>query len=307
MHIEEIITHPGSAHKDELLACALLLVEHPVPIYRRDPSEDDLANPLTCVIDSGGRHEPYRNNYDHHQFDPKAKPSCSVSLIFEALGLYEDALKFLDWVEPIEWFDCRGPGNTAEWLGVDRRALSRLNSPLDGAMLRAFAKVEQLVPGDFLWETLRMVGQDILGFVRGLRRQLCYLAEHTEVWEVEQGEDLFKVLYLPRGDNLPDEPTLGMGRFIEEHPCGREIVATVYPDRRSSGYGLARYRDNYRVDFRRLDDSHDVHFTHSSGFLAKTTATCPDRLRRLLQSAWVGQPKVVTSHKIDEARSNYGS
>jgi hypothetical protein len=307
MKIDAIITHPGSAHKDELLACALLLVEHPVAIYRRDASAEDLNNPHICVIDTGGRHDPSHNNYDHHQFHPKSKPSCSVSLIFEALGLYEDALKFLDWVEPVEWFDCRGPGHTAEWLGVDRRALSRLNSPLDGAVLRAFSKSSELLPGNFLWETLRMIGEDILGFVRGLRRQLCYLAEHTEVWEIEQDGNVFKILFLPRGENLPEEPTLGIGRFIEEHSNGREIIATVYPDRRSGGYGLARYRDNYQVDFRRLEDAHDVHFTHASGFLAKTTAVDPCRLRELLQAAWVGRAGAAAFYKNTSAKNSHVS
>jgi len=36
-------THPGSAHKDELLACSVLLALHPVPIGRREPTPADLA------------------------------------------------------------------------------------------------------------------------------------------------------------------------------------------------------------------------------------------------------------------------
>ena len=40
-----ILTHPGSAHKDELLACSVLLALHPVPIVRREPTPADLASP----------------------------------------------------------------------------------------------------------------------------------------------------------------------------------------------------------------------------------------------------------------------
>ena len=43
--IEKIITHPGGAHKDEFLACAVLLAEHDVPVFRQDPTEEDLLNP----------------------------------------------------------------------------------------------------------------------------------------------------------------------------------------------------------------------------------------------------------------------
>ena len=49
--IEKIITHPGGAHKDEFLACAVLLAEHDVPVFRQDPTEEELLNPTTAVID----------------------------------------------------------------------------------------------------------------------------------------------------------------------------------------------------------------------------------------------------------------
>ena len=41
-----ILTHPGSAHKDEFLACCVLLAEaaSPVPIHRREPTDADLAD-----------------------------------------------------------------------------------------------------------------------------------------------------------------------------------------------------------------------------------------------------------------------
>ena len=41
-----IVTHPGGAHKDEFLACCVLLAEHAVPLFRREPSEADLADAL---------------------------------------------------------------------------------------------------------------------------------------------------------------------------------------------------------------------------------------------------------------------
>ena len=56
----------------------------------------------------------------------------------EDLGLYQDALQFCDWLETAEWFDSRGPKKTGEWLGVPRRAISQLNSPIDMTLLRRF-------------------------------------------------------------------------------------------------------------------------------------------------------------------------
>ncbi|RYD47768.1 MAG: hypothetical protein EOP83_27525, partial [Verrucomicrobiaceae bacterium] len=72
--IERIVTHPGGAHKDELLACSLLAAVHGVEILRREPTEADLADPATAVVDVGGQHDPALNNFDHHQFPADHPP-----------------------------------------------------------------------------------------------------------------------------------------------------------------------------------------------------------------------------------------
>ena len=61
-----------------------------------------------------------------------------------------------------------------------------------------------------------------------------------------------------------------------------EIVATVVPDRRSAGYGLARFQDHPRLDFSRLAQAPGVHFAHARGFVAKSSLTAPTDLRALL-------------------------
>lgn len=64
--------------------------------------------------------------------------------MLQELGLYEDARRFCEWLEPTEWFDCRGPFATAQWLGVDREVLNKLNSPVDVTLLQRFALAQQL-------------------------------------------------------------------------------------------------------------------------------------------------------------------
>ena len=90
-----IVTHPGSAHKDDFLACCILAHLHSVPIERRDPTEDDLADGEVAVVDVGGSHEPANNNFDHHQFPKDHPPLCALSLVLQHIGLYDDALMFL--------------------------------------------------------------------------------------------------------------------------------------------------------------------------------------------------------------------
>lgn len=282
-----ILTHPGGAHKDEFLACCVLLADsaEPVAIERREPTERDLADARIAVVDVGHRHEPERSNFDHHQFPRDGVPTCALSLVLRHLGLYEDARAFCDWLEPAEWFDCRGPNETARWLGVERDMVNKLYSPVDGSLLRRFAAAQRVEPGDPLGEVMRWVGADLLEFVRGLRARLGFLAATAERWTLADGLD---VVFVPRTEPLPDEPAAGLDRHIMSLPEPGSVVAHVTPDRRGAGYGLSRHRDDARVDFSRIAGEPDVHFAHARGFVAKTSATDPGRLRALLELARVG-------------------
>jgi hypothetical protein len=286
MTFSQILTHPGGSHKDEFLACCLLLAEHPVTIVRREPTPEDLANPSIAVVDVGHEHAPERGNFDHHQFPKDHPPMCALSLVLQHLGVYEDALKFCDWLEPAEWFDTRGPLETARWLGVARETLFKLNSPIDTTLLRRFATVSELQPGEPLWEVMRWIGVDLLDYLKNLRERLNFIGEVGEFWEIEAATGSFKVLFLPRTDPLPDEPSAGLARFIESRPESGDVVGLVYPDRRGAGFGMSRHNDHPGLDFTRIQDCEDVHFAHARGFVAKTSAADPDRLRALLKQSW---------------------
>lgn len=278
MALSLILTHPGGSHKDELLACSLLAAVHRVPIVRREPTEADLADPSIAVVDVGGEHAPERNNFDHHQFPADHPPICALSLVLQHLGVYEDARQFCEWLEPAEWFDTRGPNVTAKWLGVDRNAMSRLSSPIDITFLRRFAKAKRLEPGEPLWEILSYVGEDLLEYLRDLRSRLNFIAETAEVWSIDDHE----VLFLPRTEPMPDEPSFGIGRYLESVGKNSTVAALIYPDRRGSGYGLSRHNDHPGYDFTRIEKEPDVHFAHARGFVAKTSASEISRVKELL-------------------------
>ena len=288
-----ILTHPGSAHKDEFLACCVLLASSPGPIVRREPTDADLADPAIAVVDVGHRHEPALNNFDHHQLPDDAAPTCALSLVLQHLGLYPDARAFCDWLEPAEWFDCRGPNATAKWLGVDRPVINQLSSPIDVTLLRRFAAATRHQAGEPLWEIMRLVGTDLLDYLRTLRARLTFIGQHAEVWSLDglalsaENDQVPAVIFLPRTDPLPEDPSAGLDRYIQEQGLNDRVVATIAPDRRSGGYGLSRHRDHPRLDFTRIKAEPDVHFAHLRGFVAKTSATDPQRLRQLLKLAAV--------------------
>lgn len=289
MSIRLIITHPGGAHKDDFLACSLMVSVHGVPIVRRDPSEQELDDPSVCIIDVGGRHEPEKNNFDHHQFPRDHKPTCALSLILQHLGMYEDAQMFCDWLEPAEWFDCRGPQKTAEWLGVPREVVGKLNSPIDISMLRRFAKLtpdSELHAGDPIYELMCYIGGDLLEYLKSVRSKLDSISAHVERWQVTSGGECFDVLFLPRTESAMDDASGSLARYIMVNELHEQIAAIAYPDSRGEGFGLARFNDHPRIDFTRVESAGDVHFAHNSGFLCKTSATELERLKEILSHAW---------------------
>ncbi len=282
IEIQHIITHPGGAHKDELLACAVLLHFHPVEILRRDPAQNELEDPRIVVIDIGHEHAPEKSNFDHHQFPKDHVPTCSLSLVLQHVGLYEDARRFCDWMETLEWFDSKGAISTAKWLGTSFENLRKLNSPIDVSLLRWFAASEVHKPGEPVWELLRKTGSDLVQYLQNMHQRMEFIATHSEVWELPvQGKssDRLRLLFLPRTTPLPEDPSLGLSLYMDCHQP--KLQALIYPDRRGEGYGLSRYHDNPNFDFSKISDEPEVHFAHARGFLAKTSATAKSRLLEL--------------------------
>ena len=285
--IKTIITHPGGAHKDDFLACSVLLSNHPVSIFRRDPTEQELEDPEVAVVDIGHQHDPQLNNFDHHQLPRDHEPTCALSLVLQKFEIYEDTKEFCSWLETTEWFDCRGPHDTAEWLGVDREAMAKLNSPLDVTMFQAFAKQKEHHPGEPVWEVMKMMGTDLVQYVTGLRGRINQVAKIEEFWDLGQGEDMMKVAFVPRTEPEVEEASGGLAWRIKELGLEEEVVAMVYPDSRGGGYGMRRYDDNLALDFSQLSEQPDVHFTHNRGFIAKTSTTEVSRLKELVLLAKV--------------------
>ncbi len=283
--IDYIITHSGGAHKDDFLACSLLLHYWPVAIHRRNPTDDELENPRVCVVDIGHRHEPEKMNFDHHQFSNTHPPTCALSLVLQHHDLYQDAKKFCDWLEPAEFFDCLGGRETARRLGAPSRVVNQLASPIDIALLKRFGQSKRLEPAAPIWQVMKIVGDELVEYVTSLRARLAYIKTHAELWPVTGDGRDFRVLFMPRTDPLPSEPSAGLERFIQSLDDHANVIGMIYPDRRGSGYGLSRYNDDQRLDFTRLLSCADVHFAHKRGFVAKTTAQDPQRLKELMQGA----------------------
>ncbi|WP_417744703.1 MYG1 family protein [Rosistilla oblonga] len=287
MAIQLIVTHPGGAHKDDFLACSLLAHLHGVPIQRREPTEEDLADRTICVVDVGEVHDPEQNNFDHHQFPRNAPPLCALSLVLQNMGLYDDALSFCAWLRPAEWLDTLGPNEAAKLMGIPRAALGALNSPLDITLLNRFASQTELRPESPVYQVMCMVGEDIVNYLQSLRQRLDYLKEHAQYWTIESDGESIQALFLEKSDTLANDPSFGVYAFIESEGKQDAIQAMVTPDRRGEGYGLSRYNDSQRLDFSQIETHEEVRFAHKRGFVAKVTTNDPTRLKELLKDAIV--------------------
>lgn len=282
-----IITHPGSAHKDDFLACSVLLAKYPVAIERRDPTEEEIATPDISVVDVGQHHQPESGNFDHHQFPRDHVPTCSLSLVLQHFGLYDDARRFCDWLEPAEWFDCRGAIDTAKYLGVERNIINKLNSPIDVSLLRAFAKESRIEPESPLWQMMQLIGSNLVDYITSMQDQLDFLRSHVTSWDITHGESEYKILFIEKTDDLPENSRSGIGFYIDEMGWRENVIGVAYPDSRGEGYGISRFEDHQPLDFTQVRDEADVHFAHARGFLAKTSSNDPKRLKALVQASLV--------------------
>jgi len=285
--IKKIITHPGGAHKDEFLACCVLLANDSVSILRQEATDQELKDPQVVVVDVGHRHEPQLNNFDHHQFPRDAEPTCSLSLVLSKLGIYEDARSFCPWLEVAEWFDCRGPNDTADWLGLDREVVGKLNSPIDITILQGFAKQTEHNPGEPIWEVMQMIGKELVEYITGLRGRIDEVSKIEEVWKLKHGDEEFKVIFAPRTDPSIEEVSGALGWRVKELGLEDEVYVMVYPDGRGQGYGMKRFNDREEIDFSRIEKESDVRFAHARGFIAKVEAVGIDRLKELIMKSIV--------------------
>ncbi len=206
--------------------------------------------------------------------------------MLDHLGLYEDARQFCDWLETAEWFDSRGPTKTARWLGVPRRAISQLNSAIDLTLLRRFGAAAELTPEQPLYQFMKMVGEDLLDYLRVARERLDFVSARVERWSIRCEDDLIEAIFLPRTEPAADEPSSMLGSYIRAEKLEGVIAAIIYPDRRGAGFGISRYEDHPNLDFSRVENQPDVHFAHKSGFMCKTSATDQARLEELVAAAW---------------------
>ena len=115
---------------------------------------------------------------------------------------------------------------------MDRETLGKLNSPLDITMLKSFADRNEHHLGEPVWEIMRMIGSDLVDFITSIRSRLDIVSKYTEVWEEINEDNRFKVLFLPRVDDLPEDASGVLGYQVKALGLEEEIISVISPDSR---------------------------------------------------------------------------
>ncbi len=248
MSAELIITHPGSAHFDEVTAIGLILAEHgetEFRIQRREPTAAELDDPAVWVVDVGDRHQPEKRNFDHHQ--DRDCPAAFV-LVADYLGLTQ-TLSLMPWWYFKDDVDRFGPVNASIKHQAGDDMVNR--NPVENWFTAHFAAA----PQDCL-PLLKTYGVYVIDGARRLKSQIDF-------WK---GSARLVIAGVPAMIGETRE-SAGIEEFRRLDASPPDIVISL--DRRDEGWRLFRY-DGAPVDFTLIADRPEIAFAHQSGFMAKT-------------------------------------
>ncbi len=130
----KVIVHPGRFHLDEVVAVSLLKLiceknSEELFLRRCLPTQEELDDPETWVVDVGGIYNPALRNFDHHQ---DRNLQCAAVLVAEAALSPEDLKKLKSFLQAVDEAD-RGNKTSADKYGrrvATVRSISNMLMPL---------------------------------------------------------------------------------------------------------------------------------------------------------------------------------
>lgn len=301
-----IVTHGGRAHLDDMMACALAMSrkgvaqaydppvarwEGPLPVHRREPTAEELEDPQVLCLDVGGRYEPSKGNFDHHQFE---RSDCRSAMLLVASHIqvpYKIAdrwLRFAEimprvfpWWETAVMIDQQGPFNAAKAHGLDwTRDVRPFTGPLAAVCLKQFEDAPSAeARGEFVHAMLTAYVDDAI-------RQHIDVAANLRRRQVG-GVEVLDLTWCPPKAAAAVAESGALASF-DVH---RGVAVFVARPRRkgetwsNTGLTLTRIGDDMRVDFTKVKDDPAVRFAHAGGFLAQVRERNMDEAIRLIRKA----------------------
>jgi hypothetical protein len=261
-----LIIHKGKSHTDEIITTAIVLGAFPAlefPVYRRDPTPEELSDPAVWVADVGMSYNPDTCNFDHHGLsrDPD-KVECGYTLVCKHLGIDDHMRRYYKWYTQWSVIDHLGPYFWAESKGVNWDDVSGLLNPLAELLHEEFESFENEVEmPETLKAKLRNLGIRLIKEAMEFS-QFCESQRENAISEVKGVK-----IYHPQGTE-EELQTYALKWAVEAHNAKGGVL--VVPDDRGDGWTLLRINNDPYIDFSCLEGHYDVLFTHRGGFIAKT-------------------------------------
>jgi len=274
--VQLVVVHGGGAHADDALAVGFALalgVPNESPVVRREPAEDELADPRVLVLDVGERYEPTLGNYDHHQFPRDAAPRCAAQLLLEsyAPNAAQALAEHTAWYPLLAELDVRGPFAVARDHGTDTQLVfglaGALHSPLT-SLLEEFEGDDQPLSQELRW-VLRKLGESHLRYAQELLEAQRDVREHASI-EMLAGVPVVTYTRDVRFGGLVG--IINAWAASQLSGLNDHAALVILKDDRGEGLTALRLEDDPRVDMAGVTGDL-VGFAHQGGFISKWGTT----------------------------------
>lgn len=260
-----IMVHPGKSHLDERLAVALALAANGcvVPVFRREPTPEELEDQSVLVLDIGGKLDNWDQVFDHHQLPRDAAPTCAFDLVADAIGVKEELENFFGWYNSWKVIDSKGPFAWAREHGVEWSVCSTLLNPENDLVGEWWEEAHDDVPVDeALVRRLKKQGEKILAAASKFR-EFCDEVRAKGLKLDVGGITVYDLRSFDPNESLDNGDKMAASEGVK----GGVLVSR---DNRGPGDSYYRREDDARVNFAKCGDKPYAAFAHLGGFILKT-------------------------------------
>jgi len=248
-------------------------------IRRKEPFKSEINDPNIWVLDVGDKYDPNLKCYDHHQTKTK---DCTLSLLLKEWNLWEKANKVYKWLEVSVLLDAQGPQEVCKFLKIDSNTIANLDSFIERTILQFFQEEEIINSKNILFSLMKEFGKYFFRTIRDYFKVQKKVEKNIEFKRIK--EVLVTICY----KNMI--PSIHIAQLLKEkrkesYPNEKGGIF-IYPNKRVPGsIALKRFKDDDRVDFKRLSDSEEVIYIHPKGFFASVNPISDEVLEQYIEKS----------------------
>lgn len=272
----KIVTHYGKAHRDEFLACCVILfteyrLGHLCFVERRVATSSDLSSNTVWVVDTGKDYNPAQLNFDHHHLHNDMCALDQVLLHVLGANVYGNYKAVSPWLKSTTFHDNSGAKVAADKLGIELSSYMATRSPIEMFVLDRFAEVMVIHCESHLAMLMRDIGRMIVTAAEHMNEELPTMINDMPSPIDHAGVRLWDI----RGLQCDDATCLAV---INQAAFARGVELMISSNGRAGG-GIGLYRQSWatsKIDLNLSKDHQDVKFAHKNGYYAVVNSDVDD-------------------------------